>query len=46
MNARVKTCAALLKVYYHLVLVPKGRDQLELPWTMAWARRQDRYTDY
>jgi predicted dithiol-disulfide oxidoreductase (DUF899 family) len=45
MNARAKTSAALLKAYYHLDLVPKGRDELELPWTMAWARRHDRCTE-
>ena len=43
MKARVKPSAALLKVYYHLDLVPKGRDELELPWTMAWVRHHDRY---
>jgi hypothetical protein len=26
-------------------LVPKGRDEAELPWTMAWVRRHDDYDD-
>jgi len=34
-NERAKTSAALLKVYYRLDLVPKGCDELELPWTKA-----------
>jgi predicted dithiol-disulfide oxidoreductase (DUF899 family) len=33
----------LLGVYYHLDLVPKGRDEAGLPWPMAWVRHHDRY---
>jgi predicted dithiol-disulfide oxidoreductase (DUF899 family) len=29
--------------YQLLDLVPKGRDEAELPWSMAWLRRHDRY---
>jgi predicted dithiol-disulfide oxidoreductase (DUF899 family) len=35
----------LLGVYYFLDLVPKGRDEDALPFTMAWVRHHDRYTD-
>ena len=33
----------LLGTYNFLDLVPKGRDEAELPWTMAWIRHHDRY---
>ena len=29
--------------YHHLDLVPKGRDEADLPWPMAWVKRHDRY---
>ncbi len=29
--------------YHYLDLVPKGRDESELPYTMAWLRRHDQY---
>jgi predicted dithiol-disulfide oxidoreductase (DUF899 family) len=29
--------------YHFLDLTPKGRDEGDLPWTMAWVRRSDRY---
>lgn len=29
--------------YHYMDLVPKGRDEDELPWTMAWLRRHDEY---
>ena len=29
--------------YHHLDLVPKGRDEAELPWPMAWVRYRDQY---
>jgi predicted dithiol-disulfide oxidoreductase (DUF899 family) len=35
----------LLGAYNYLDLVPKGRDEAELPWTMAWVRHHDRYGD-
>ena len=30
--------------YHYMDLVPKGRDEDELPYTMAWLRRHDQYT--
>jgi predicted dithiol-disulfide oxidoreductase (DUF899 family) len=33
----------LMGVYQYLDLVPKGRDEAALPWTMAWVRRHDEY---
>lgn len=29
--------------YFYLDLVPKGRDEGELPWPMAWVRHHDKY---
>jgi predicted dithiol-disulfide oxidoreductase (DUF899 family) len=29
--------------YHYLDLVPKGRDEAELPWPMAWVRYRDEY---
>jgi predicted dithiol-disulfide oxidoreductase (DUF899 family) len=29
--------------YQLLDMTPKGRDEQELPWTMAWLRRPDEY---
>jgi predicted dithiol-disulfide oxidoreductase (DUF899 family) len=31
--------------YHYLDLVPKGRDEDSLPFTMAWVRHHDRYVD-
>lgn len=31
--------------YHHLDLVPKGRDEDDLPYSMAWVRRNDSYED-
>ena len=31
--------------YQLLDMVPKGRDEDELPWSMAWLRRHDQYDD-
>jgi predicted dithiol-disulfide oxidoreductase (DUF899 family) len=31
--------------YHYLDLVPKGRDEADLPWTTAWLRRHDQYED-
>ena len=31
--------------YHHIDLVPKGRDEDELPFSMAWLSRHDRYGD-
>ena len=33
----------LVGAYNYLDLVPKGRDEADLPWTMAWVRHHDRY---
>ena len=33
----------LVGTYNFLDLTPKGRDEAELPWTMAWVRHHDRY---
>jgi predicted dithiol-disulfide oxidoreductase (DUF899 family) len=35
----------LVGAYNFLDLVPKGRNEAELPWTMAWVRRHDDYED-
>jgi predicted dithiol-disulfide oxidoreductase (DUF899 family) len=35
----------LAGAYNFLDLVPKGRDEAALPWTMAWVRRHDEYED-
>ncbi len=35
----------LIGAYGYLDLVPKGRDENALPFTMAWIRHHDRYTD-
>jgi predicted dithiol-disulfide oxidoreductase (DUF899 family) len=33
----------LLGAYSYLDLVPKGRDEANLPFPMAWVRHHDRY---
>ncbi len=36
----------MLNAAYHMLdLVPKGRDEQDLPYTMAWLRRHDAYED-
>ena len=35
----------LVGAYNYLDLVPKGRDEEKLPWTMAWVRHHDKYDD-
>jgi predicted dithiol-disulfide oxidoreductase (DUF899 family) len=35
----------LIGTYHYLDLVPKGRDEDALAFTMAWVRRHDRYDD-
>ena len=35
----------LVGTYNYLDLVPKGRDEAELPWSMAWVRHHDKYDD-
>jgi len=31
--------------YHYMGLVPKGRDEDDLPFTMVWLRRHDQYED-
>jgi predicted dithiol-disulfide oxidoreductase (DUF899 family) len=31
--------------YHYMDVLPKGRDEAGLPWTMAWLRRHDQYED-
>ena len=35
----------LVGTYNFLDVAPKGRDEDQLPWTMAWVRRHDEYED-
>ncbi|NNE74259.1 MAG: DUF899 domain-containing protein [Acidimicrobiales bacterium] len=35
----------LNSTYHHLDLTPKGRDEADLPWSMAWLRRHDSYDE-
>jgi len=35
----------LIGAYNLLDLAPKGRDEAELPWTMAWLRHHDKYDE-
>jgi predicted dithiol-disulfide oxidoreductase (DUF899 family) len=35
----------LIGAYNYLDLAPKGRNEADLPWTMAWVRHHDRYGD-
>ena len=35
----------LVGTYNYLDLVPKGRDEATLPWSMAWVRHHDKYDD-
>ncbi len=35
----------LIGAYHLLDLVPKGRDEADLPWPMAWVRHHDKYDD-
>jgi predicted dithiol-disulfide oxidoreductase (DUF899 family) len=35
----------LIGAYNWLDLTPKGRDEGDLPWSMAWVRRHDEYDD-
>ena len=34
-----------LGAYHFLDIVPKGRDEDALPWSMAWVRHHDRYDE-
>lgn len=44
-SAYARGLDTLMSVYHFLDLVPKGRDEDSLPWTMAWLRRNDEYED-
>lgn len=35
----------LINTYNYMDLTPKGRDEDDLPYTMAWVRRHDQYED-
>ena len=36
----------MLNAAYHMLdLVPKGRDEADLPYGMAWLRHHDKYDD-
>jgi predicted dithiol-disulfide oxidoreductase (DUF899 family) len=35
----------LIGTYNFLDMAPKGRDEADLPWSMAWIRHHDRYED-
>jgi len=35
----------VVNTYNYLDLVPKGRDEDGLPFTMSWVRHHDRYAD-
>ena len=34
-----------MNTYNYLDFVPKGRDEDDLPFAMAWVRHHDRYAD-
>jgi len=36
---------ALNGAYHYIDLAPKGRDEADLPYPVAWVRRHDQYTD-
>jgi predicted dithiol-disulfide oxidoreductase (DUF899 family) len=38
-------CETMMGTYRLLDLVPKGRDEAGLPYTMAWVRHHDKYSD-
>ncbi len=42
-SAYARGLDALIGTYNYLDLVPKGRDESDLPYTMAWIRRHDQY---
>jgi predicted dithiol-disulfide oxidoreductase (DUF899 family) len=42
-SAYARGVEVLAGAYNLLDLVPKGRDESELPWPMAWVRRHDEY---
>ena len=44
-SAYARGVEVLAGAYNLLDLVPKGRDEADLPWPMAWVRRHDEYDD-
>jgi predicted dithiol-disulfide oxidoreductase (DUF899 family) len=44
-SAYARGTEVALGAYFYLDLVPKGRDEDALPFTMAWVRHHDRYSD-
>ena len=44
-SAYARGLDALIGTYNYLDLVPKGRNESGLPYTMAWIRRHDQYED-
>jgi predicted dithiol-disulfide oxidoreductase (DUF899 family) len=44
-SAYARGLDTLIGAYNYLDLAPKGRDEADLPWTMAWVRHHDRYED-
>jgi predicted dithiol-disulfide oxidoreductase (DUF899 family) len=44
-SSYARGCDLLVGTYNFLDIVPKGRDEGELPWRMAWVRHHDRYDD-
>ena len=44
-SAYARGTESVLNTYNYLDLVPKGRDEDGLPFTMSWVRHHDRYAD-
>lgn len=44
-SAYARGLDSLVGTYNFLDVAPKGRDEDNLPWTMAWVRRHDEYDD-
>lgn len=44
-SAYARGLDGLIGTYNYLDLVPKGRDESDLPYSMAWIRRHDQYED-
>jgi predicted dithiol-disulfide oxidoreductase (DUF899 family) len=44
-SAYARGTESMIGTYNYLDLVPKGRDEDELAFTMAWIRHHDRYSD-
>ena len=44
-SAYARGSETVVNTYNYLDLVPKGRDEDDLPFTMAWVRHHDRYAD-